>query len=690
MASGMKDMTPEICLPTGPVWEAAKLERNWLVAVLRQKQGETKLGKLPTLDGEHPVDRNAAAKLTFAEAVAKQMALNCVTGSAVGADGYCVLGYFPRAGSKLRALDWDKCRDPATGEVLDPEVESVLARRESYFEVSPSGTGIRGWISASTQGADAPGSEANGFGYSGTNGKFFTFTGDKLRQSADEIGVAPLALGRTLALGCGGRGTPKGDRSAWDGPVEPVDEQSVTERLSVLLAADGPFQRLWGGDRSELDDQSLSGADFAVIGALRRGGFSPSETLHAMLNEYQQESRCIEDWRKGEERQFRRAVGRAPLRPRAEDEFEPVIQSGDWIDPGEHESPDLNETWRVDDLLPIEGLGMLYGPSGTGKTFTAIDLGLCISNGRPWMGRETEPCPVVYVASEGGRSAARNRIVAWHKYHGLPRSDMFHCIACNFDLLGNVDQVLSTIEARGVAPGVIVIDTLNQNMGSGDENSTQDTTKLIVALQRLRRGFSGLVLVIHHTGKDASRGPRGSSTLFAAMDAVLELESASARRDIKLTKNRHGPEGSVGNFVLHQVELGLSPTGKSVCSAVMRNAGARSLGEQEAIGRKRKAMARRSSWQIAAAEALEKLALAQGEFGHPGEVEFDAWRAAASELDLPGRPEGPKAQKQSLQKLGGGATPLVDFLPDGTVRPLFARWLPIWGDEGTRDLRERY
>jgi hypothetical protein len=63
--------------------------------------------------------------------------------------------------------------------------------------------------------------------------------------------------------------------------AEPSPE--LRARLAAVLAADPGFAAIWSGDLSALADQTGSGADFKVIGLLRRSGFSPDEAASLWL-----------------------------------------------------------------------------------------------------------------------------------------------------------------------------------------------------------------------------------------------------------------------------------------------------------------------------------------------------------------------------------------------------------------------
>ena len=60
--------------------------------------------------------------------------------------------------------------------------------------------------------------------------------------------------------------------------------------------------------------------------------------------------------------------------------------------------PDLE--WMVDGVLPMTGIGLVIGQSGTGKSFVTIDLLARVSLGLPWFGHDSRPRHTIYVALE--------------------------------------------------------------------------------------------------------------------------------------------------------------------------------------------------------------------------------------------------------------------------------------------------
>ena len=87
-------------------------------------------------------------------------------------------------------VDLDKCRDPATGAINAREQE-VIDRRETYFEISPSGRGVR-FFSLT----DVPLRKTviGGGVEMYSTGRYLTFTGDRIIGTPLEIGRAPYAI----------------------------------------------------------------------------------------------------------------------------------------------------------------------------------------------------------------------------------------------------------------------------------------------------------------------------------------------------------------------------------------------------------------------------------------------------------------------------------------------------------------
>jgi hypothetical protein len=200
-------------------------------------------------------------------------------------------------------------------------------------------------------------------------------------------------------------------------------------------------------------------------------------------------------------------------------------------------------TWDVAGRLVNMTLVNLFGPAGRLKTSTAVDLGLSLTVGTPWLGAEIlHKGPVVYGAFEGGAPLIRTKVEAWKHARNIPLDEClgFHVAPEPVDLM-DLGHVLSFIRAiEKVEPRLVVLDTLARAM-TGDENSTRDMGLVVNRCDLIRRKTGAMVMVIHHTGKDEKRGPRGSSALTGAFDTELFLNGSSDTYVLRCRKQRYGP-----------------------------------------------------------------------------------------------------------------------------------------------------
>jgi hypothetical protein len=79
------------------------------------------------------------------------------------------------------------------------------------------------------------------------------------------------------------------------------------------------------------------------------------------------------------------------------------------------------------------------------------------------------------------------------------------------------------------------------------------------------------VFVLHHPGKDLSKGARGHSSLRAAADVEITIAKQGTQREAKVTKLKDGVEGASYGFTLEPVELGTDAKGKAYGAAIVKH-----------------------------------------------------------------------------------------------------------------------
>ncbi|MDE2419350.1 MAG: AAA family ATPase [Burkholderiales bacterium] len=223
--------------------------------------------------------------------------------------------------------------------------------------------------------------------------------------------------------------------------------------------------------------------------------------------------------------------------------------------------------WRVRCVLPAVGLAALYGPSASGKSFLGFDMAVAIAEGNKWFGCRVEAAPVVYAALEG-EAGFKLRAQALEAHRGRALPDCLRMMLQPFQITNAID--VRDLAAVVPAGAVVFVDTLNRAAPTADENSSRDMGEILEAAKRLQSLTGGLVVLIHHTGKDATKGLRGHSSLFAAMDAAIEVSRDGDRREWRVAKSKDGADGDAHPFRLEIETLGIDAYGDPVSSCTVR------------------------------------------------------------------------------------------------------------------------
>lgn len=228
-------------------------------------------------------------------------------------------------------------------------------------------------------------------------------------------------------------------------------------------------------------------------------------------------------------------------------------------------------SWHVKGVLPRAELIVLYGPSGSGKSFLAFDMVAAIATGASWQDRKTTKGRVVYVVAEGA-TGFLNRLKAFSKTHDANLPGV-RIVAEAPNLLGEHDYVslAQEIETSGGADP-IVIDTLAACSPGADENAAKDMGRVIEHCKQLHNATGATVLLVHHSGKDEAKGARGWSGLRAAADAEIEVSKNGDRRVATVTKMKDGEDGMKFAFKLLPIEIGVDADQEPVTSCVVESA----------------------------------------------------------------------------------------------------------------------
>lgn len=214
------------------------------------------------------------------------------------------------------------------------------------------------------------------------------------------------------------------------------------------------------------------------------------------------------------------AVGRSRYYPYTEDEQDAMPEP----------------TWLIPDMIPAEATVLMYGESGSYKSFLALDLALTVASGTDKHGYTGKPQDVVYAAAEGPRSISRKRRPAWRLAHSIQGPMKFSLIndVPFVSRAETIQEFCEAIEARDLKPRLVVIDTLARSMAGMNENDAKDAGEFIEAIEAIKRKFACTVVVVHHSGKESERGARGSSAFYAGFDCVLEVKAHKVTKAVSI------------------------------------------------------------------------------------------------------------------------------------------------------------
>lgn len=211
----------------------------------------------------------------------------------------------------------------------------------------------------------------------------------------------------------------------------------------------------------------------------------------------------------------------------------------------------LKMGWTVDKILPeSSALSVVFGPPSGGKSFTVLDLCCSIDSGTLWHGRKVKQKPVLYLAAEG-QAGMLKRIEAWKQRRkvDLPTFALLP-MPCLIDEDSQRRELINMIAELPQKPGIIVLDTLARSM-TGDENSTSDMGKVVIAAGILIEETEAQVIIIHHTGKDEARGPRGAIALTGATDSMFKVVRLKEDKKFVLLCERQKDDEPFAPMVFH-------------------------------------------------------------------------------------------------------------------------------------------
>ncbi|CDG16764.1 AAA family ATPase [Xenorhabdus doucetiae] len=234
---------------------------------------------------------------------------------------------------------------------------------------------------------------------------------------------------------------------------------------------------------------------------------------------------------------------------------------------------DAQLDYVVKGIIPAHSLCSIYGASGSYKSFLAGAWGCHIATGKAWAGKSVAQGSVMYVVGEGGIGVPR-RIRAWEIVNGQTVENMYLINTPVFPASpAEVHELViaaQQVEAETGQPvRLIILDTLARCFGGADENDSKDMGAFVRGCDELKARTGASILVVHHSGKDESKGARGSSAFRAALDVEYKIsreEKKGGALVIACTKMKDAEEPETQAYDLRVVELFTDKDGEDITS----------------------------------------------------------------------------------------------------------------------------
>ena len=200
--------------------------------------------------------------------------------------------------------------------------------------------------------------------------------------------------------------------------------------------------------------------------------------------------------------------------------------------------------WRITNIMPETGIGLLVGPWASFKSFLMMELAFALCHGTQWLGAPIHRAANVAVLSGEGNFDLKTRVEAQVLHQSCDWPNNLRLITRMPDFSVREEFEMFKDRCRAHQTDVLLIDTFARLLPPGmDENSAADVGRMIRWLDELWRETGLFVFCIHHMGKDTKRGSRGSSALPAGVDLILEVEGLELEDEawLNMTKSKAAP-----------------------------------------------------------------------------------------------------------------------------------------------------
>ena len=474
--SAVSKITPHVRSLTAP--DELKHLPGWLMWRLEEDE-HGKARKIPFYtSGEKRAGQNGSptdrAKLTTFEAAR----------TAAARRGFDGVGLALMPEFDVTVLDFDHC---VTSGDVDPEVLEMVS--DTYAELSPSGTGVHAVYRGRIANAKSATSRDRwGFETFSDRG-FVTWTGNVL-EVCELLGTsASIAPINELVVG---------EVNRRFGHRDQPRETSSADRLGLSFEqARRAVEQL----DPDVDFETWLRVGMALHHELGAQGLDVWDQWSSRGSKYKGTDNLLTHWRTfgrgrhGSTPVTMRSVGKMlgiPLDsgPASPEEFDAIAEESEpgataeaegEVKPNRFQVMPADEftsrpapSWIVKGVIPRAELVVLFGESGSGKSFIALDIAAAIDRGMEWRGRRVKQGRVIYICAEGA-GGFRNRMVAYQQMHG---------VNLGIGVIANAPNLLQRDDALDIARAIGKADVVME-MGEFQNTGIEVSAVITESLKRL-------------------------------------------------------------------------------------------------------------------------------------------------------------------------------------------------------------
>jgi hypothetical protein len=235
----------------------------------------------------------------------------------------------------------------------------------------------------------------------------------------------------------------------------------------------------------------------------------------------------------------------------------------------------VEKPWVMKGFLARGETSSLIGGPGKGKSALATDIAVHVASGWNWRGyRSKERCAVVILAFERADLMLR-RLEAYKRKHNLADLPVV-VIRVPVDIRAPesveiLSDTIQAVERRFHLPvGLVILDTYSKALalGGGDENSAKDVNRFLGQLRIIQTQTSVHVCLVGHTGKDETRGHRGSNAHLGDVDLEITI-SGEVTKTATITKANDQQEGPLTIYSLETYSFGTDEDGDEITTSIV-------------------------------------------------------------------------------------------------------------------------